>query len=81
MAVLVDPDVNPLSADDVLWAMATRFRAERDISFTPELRGTPLDPSQSAAYAEGGRNGYTVKSVLDCTMPFAQRARFRRAFQ
>ncbi len=80
MAVLVDPDVNPLSAEDVMWAMATRFRAERDIRLTPELRGTPLDPSQSSVYAPGGRNGYTVKSVLDCTMPFALRSRFRRAF-
>ena len=80
MAVLVDADVNPLSADDVLWAMATRFRAEMDVALTPELRGTPLDPSQSSAYAPGGRNGYTVKSVLDCTMPFAQQGRFRRAF-
>jgi 4-hydroxy-3-polyprenylbenzoate decarboxylase len=80
MVVLVDQDVNPFCGDEVLWAMATRFRAEMDIALTSELRGTPLDPSQSSAYAPGGRNGYTVKSVLDCTMPFALRPRFRRAF-
>lgn len=80
MAVLVDQDVNPFCGDEVLWAMSTRFRAEMDIALTPELRGTPLDPSQSSAYAPGGRNGYTVKSVLDCTMPFALQSRFRRAF-
>jgi gallate decarboxylase subunit C len=78
--VLVDEDVNPHSADDVLWAMSTRFRAEMDIRSTRSLRGTPLDPTQSSLYCADGQDGFTNKSVIDCTMPFELRARFRRAF-
>jgi UbiD family decarboxylase len=78
--VLVDEDVNPYSADDVLWAMSTRFRAEMDIHSTRALRGTPLDPTQSSLYCAGGQDGFTNKTVIDCTVPFGLRARFRRAF-
>jgi UbiD family decarboxylase len=79
--VLVDDDVNPYSTDDVLWAMSTRFRAEMDIHSTRTLRGTPLDPTQSPLYCIDGRDGYTNKSVIDCTVPFNLRDRFRRAFK
>jgi UbiD family decarboxylase len=78
--VLVDKDVNPHSADDVLWAMSTRFRAEMDIRSTRALRGTPLDPTQSSLYCPGGQDGFTNKTVIDCTVPFGLRARFQRAF-
>ncbi|MCE4057882.1 UbiD family decarboxylase domain-containing protein [Pseudomonas sp. Au-Pse12] len=78
--VLVDADVNPYSIEDVMWAMSTRFRADRDIHSTRALRGTPLDPSQSSLYCSAEPEGFTRKSVLDCTVPFSLRARFRRAF-
>ena len=78
--VLVDEDVNPCSVDDVLWALSTRFRAEMDVRSTGLLRGTPLDPTQSTAYSSKGADGFTNKSVIDCSVPFDLRARFRRAF-
>ena len=78
--VLVDEDVNPASAEDVLWAMSTRFRAEMDIHPTRPLPGTPLDPTLSSLYCPGQYTGIAPKSVFDCTVPFALRSRFRRAF-
>ncbi|WP_447769241.1 UbiD family decarboxylase domain-containing protein [Pseudomonas kilonensis] len=78
--VLVDEDVNPCSAEDVLWAMSTRFRAEMDIHGTRPLPGTPLDPTLSSLYCPGEYPGTAPKSVFDCTVPFALRPRFRRAF-
>lgn len=78
--VLVDEDVNPCSSDEVLWAMSTRCRLERDILSTPVLRGTSLDPSQSADYVDGGQRGFTNKCIIDCTVPFGRRDVFRRAF-
>lgn len=77
---LVDEDVNPTSADDIFWAMATRFRAENDLVVTQDLPGTPLDPTQARAYSGRGEDGFTPKNLFDCTAPFDQRARFRRAF-
>jgi len=78
--VLVDEDVNPNSSKDVLWAMSTRFRAEMDIHLTRALPGTPLDPTLSSLYCSGEQAGAAPKSVFDCTVPFALRPRFRRAF-
>ncbi|HEF4762853.1 TPA: UbiD family decarboxylase [Pseudomonas putida] len=78
--VLVDEDVNPCSAEDVLWAMSTRFRAELDIHCTKPLPGTPLDPTLSSLYCLGKHMGAAPKSIFDCTVPFALRSRFRRAF-
>lgn len=78
--VLVDGDVDAQSSDDVLWAMATRFRADADLVVTEPLKGTPLDPTQSPLYLAGSRSGFTGKCVLDCTVPFVLRDRFRRAF-
>ncbi|KEY57328.1 UbiD family decarboxylase [Serratia sp. DD3] len=78
--ILVDEDVNPHSADDILWAIATRSRLDSDIYATELLSGTALDPTQSAFYAGEGVNGCTRKCVIDCTAPFEHRQRFRRAF-
>ena len=78
--LLLDDDVNPCSAEEVLWAMSTRFRAEMDIHSTRPLPGTPLDPTLSSLYRTGQRNGVAPKSIFDCTVPFALRSRFRRAF-
>jgi len=78
--LLVDEDVNPHSSADVLWALSTRTRLDMDIHPTGILPGTPLDPTQSVAYASDGQDGFTRKCVVDCTMPYAYRHRFRRAF-
>jgi 4-hydroxy-3-polyprenylbenzoate decarboxylase len=84
LVVLVDDDVDPRAGDDLLWAIATRFHPARDLHLTAELPGTPLDPSQSAAARPGARgddpDGLTARQILDCTVPFHLRDRFRRAF-
>ena len=43
--VIVDEDVNVNDVNDVLWAIATRVRAERDIFFIPGAKGAILDPT------------------------------------
>ncbi|PRX09634.1 UNVERIFIED_ORG: 3-octaprenyl-4-hydroxybenzoate decarboxylase [Martelella mediterranea] len=40
LIIIVDPDVNVRSWDDVMWALSTRFDASRD---TLLLEGTPVD--------------------------------------
>jgi 2,5-furandicarboxylate decarboxylase 1 len=42
--IVVDDDVDIFDMDDVLWAIATRVRAEKDIVLIPGAKGAVLDP-------------------------------------
>jgi 2,5-furandicarboxylate decarboxylase 1 len=64
-AVMVDVDVNPEDDQEVEWALATRFQADRDLIVVPELRSQPIDPS--AAWT--GEGFLTSKMGLDATRP------------
>ena len=48
---------------EVLWAMATRFQADRDLVVIEGSMGTVLDPSADDA-------GITSKMGIDATRPF-----------
>lgn len=43
--IVVDEDVDIFDMNDVMWALATRVRAERDIVFVPGCKGAVLDPT------------------------------------
>ena len=43
--IVVDEDVDIFNMNDVMWALATRVRAEKDIIFIPGAKGAILDPS------------------------------------
>ena len=64
-AVVVDGDVDPEDAQEVEWALATRFQADRDLIVIPELRGQPIDPSSRWT----GEGFLTTKMGLDATRP------------
>lgn len=77
---LVDEDVDPFDGDDVLWAMTTRYQGNLDTVFLPGVRGHVLDPTQSPRYDPRiPERGVGCKAIFDCTVPFAQKERFRRA--
>jgi 2,5-furandicarboxylate decarboxylase 1 len=61
-AITVNTDVNVYDAQEVEWALATRFQGERDLILIPDLRGQPIDPSSR----EGFR---TTKLGIDATRP------------
>jgi len=42
--IVVDDDVDIFNMNDVMWAIATRVRAEKDIIFIPGAKGAILDP-------------------------------------
>src|SRR5262249_12864148 len=77
---LVDGDVNIFSPADGMWALTTRFRADADLTVLGRLPGTSFDPTQTSAYAPGVIDGTIAKCVFDCSVPYAQRVRFARAF-
>jgi 2,5-furandicarboxylate decarboxylase 1 len=60
--VVVDDDVDVFDESDVLWALATRVQADRDLVVIPGSLGAILDPSASP-------QGITAKLGIDATKP------------
>jgi 2,5-furandicarboxylate decarboxylase 1 len=64
--IVVDDDVDVFSLADVMWAVATRVRAERDIIFIPGAKGAILDPTSDP-------NDFTLtKMGIDATKPLGR---------
>lgn len=77
---LVDEDVDCFDMEDVLWAMTTRFQADRDLILIPGVQCHPLDPSNQPEYSPLIRaKGNACKAIFDCTVPWGQKDRFVRA--
>jgi UbiD family decarboxylase len=59
---VVDPDIDIFSDEQMDWALATRFQADRDLVVQSGFRTLPLDPS-----LRGARTG--AKAGFDLTLP------------
>ncbi len=64
--VIVDEDVNIYDQNDVEWAIATRFQADKDATILQNQRGSSLDPSGDLTE---GKKARTCKMGLDATIP------------
>jgi 2,5-furandicarboxylate decarboxylase 1 len=64
--VIVGDDVNIYDHNDVEWAIATRFQADKAAVIIPNQRGSSLDPSGDLTE---GRKARTCKMGLDATIP------------
>jgi len=62
---VVDDDIDVFSDEQIDWALATRFQADRDFVVASGFRCVPLDPS-----LQGSRTG--AKGGFDCTKPFGK---------
>ena len=62
---VVDDDIDVFSDEQIDWALATRFQADRDFVVASGFRCVPLDPS-----LQGSRTG--AKCGFDCTKPFGK---------
>jgi 2,5-furandicarboxylate decarboxylase 1 len=60
-AVAVDADVDVFDEQEVLWAIATRFQADKDMFVVPNVFCNRLDPSSA--------DGMSAKLGLDATAP------------
>ena len=69
--IVVDDDVDIFNMSDVMWAVATRVRAEKDIVFIPGCKGAILDPTSDP------QTFTLTKMGIDATRPagkdFAER--------
>jgi 2,5-furandicarboxylate decarboxylase 1 len=70
MVIAVDEDVDLSNAEDVEWALATRFRPETGMIQIPSARGHELNPSTD--------NGLGMKLGLDATAPYPRPRAFER---
>ena len=59
---VVDPDIDIFSDEQMDWALATRFQADRDLMVMERMRTVPIDPSLM-----GARVG--AKAGFDLTWP------------
>jgi UbiD family decarboxylase len=64
--IVVDDDVDIYNMNDVMWAIATRVRAEKDITLVPNCKSAILDPTSDP-------KTFTVtKMGIDATRPSGQ---------
>jgi len=65
LVIVVDDDIDVFDESDVLWAVATRMQADRDLVTIAGSLGAILDPSAD-------ERGVTAKLGIDATRPFGQ---------
>jgi UbiD family decarboxylase len=65
LVIVVDDDIDVFDESDVLWAVATRMQADRDLVIITGSLGALLDPSAD-------ERGVTAKLGIDATRPFGQ---------
>jgi 2,5-furandicarboxylate decarboxylase 1 len=78
--IVVDEDVDVHEPQQVEWAVATRFQADRDLVVIPGAQGSVLDPSTTVGqhFGEGVAppaylQGLSAKMGLDATRPVVYR--------
>ena len=64
--VIVDEDINIYDSQDVEWAIATRFQADKNAIVLSNQPGSSLDPSGDL---REGKKATTAKAGLDATAP------------
>jgi 3-polyprenyl-4-hydroxybenzoate decarboxylase len=67
LVVAVDEDVNVYNESEVLWAVSTRFQADKDLVAVHGTMGVILDPSAS-------ENGLTARIGIDATEALHEKA-------
>jgi len=65
LVIVVDDDIDVFDESDVLWAVATRMQADRDLVVISGSLGALLDPSAD-------ERGVTAKLGIDATRPFGE---------
>lgn len=60
--ILVDDVVDPFDLNQVMWALSTRVRPDKDVKVIPNCAGMPLNPSEEVP-------GMTAKLIIDATTP------------
>jgi UbiD family decarboxylase len=68
--IVVDDDINIYDPNEVEWAIATRFQADKNAIILPNQPGSSLDPSGDLSE---GKKARTCKMGLDATKPLEKK--------
>jgi 2,5-furandicarboxylate decarboxylase 1 len=69
LAVIVDEDIDPYDETQVMWAVATRVRADKDVIVIPESYTCELDPTAYDITDETKPGALNAKWIIDATKP------------
>jgi 2,5-furandicarboxylate decarboxylase 1 len=69
LAVVVDDDIDPYDETRVMWAVATRVRADKDVIVIPECYTCELDPTAYDIADETASGPLNAKCIIDATKP------------
>ncbi|MFQ5915042.1 MAG: UbiD family decarboxylase [Nitrospinota bacterium] len=69
IAIIVDEDVNPRNLGEVLWAITTRTRPDRDFDFIKDVHCGTLDALGVSGRGWPHKNGLNTKVIIDATKP------------
>jgi 2,5-furandicarboxylate decarboxylase 1 len=65
---IVDDDIDVFDEAQVLWCLATRFQADRDLTVMPNFLGGHLNPV-TYGYHREEKGPMETKLIFDCTKP------------
>jgi UbiD family decarboxylase len=73
-AIVVDSDIDVYNMEEVEWALATRFRGDKDLLVIPNVRVSSLDPTADQQWGSGCKVGF------DATRSFSKpQSKFAKA--
>jgi 2,5-furandicarboxylate decarboxylase 1 len=67
-AIVVDDEIDVFNERDVLWCLAMRFQADRDLVVIPHTLGSHLNPT-AYGYNRLSKGPMETKLIFDCTKP------------
>lgn len=65
--IIVDEDIDPWKHEDVMWAIATRVQADKDVNIIRGVKGSTLDPSTEH---ELSRSAMIIDATIPLNRPF-----------
>ena len=69
LAIIVDDDIDPYNETQVMWAVATRVRADKDVILIPEAYTCELDPMAYSIEDDTQNGALNAKWIIDATKP------------
>jgi 2,5-furandicarboxylate decarboxylase 1 len=69
LCVVVDDDIDPYDETRVMWAVATRVRADKDVIVIPEAYTCELDPTAYSIDDPTKSGALNAKWIIDATKP------------
>jgi UbiD family decarboxylase len=70
--IIVNDDIDIFKADEIEYAISTRFQAHKDVYLFKNMRGSTLDPSTD-------EDGMTTKVGIDATIPMGREPEYEFA--